>query len=62
MGDVTQRTASGPGDFADGVCDLTEYGEISVVDSKNSVSHAGATRSSVCQIAYQDRRGSNRAL
>ena len=60
--DITKRAASGAGDLADGIRNLTEYGEISVVDSKDSISHAAVTRSAVCQIAYQDRRGSSRVL
>ncbi len=60
--DITKRTAAGAGDLANSVRYLTENGEISVVDGKNSIRHAGATRSSGCQIAYQDRRGSSRAL
>ena len=62
VGDITKRAAAGARDFADGIRNLTEYGEISVVDSKDSISHAAVTRSAVCQIAYQDRRGSSRAL
>ena len=60
--DITKRTASSAGDLADGVSNLTEYGKISVVDSKDSISHTAVTRFSVCQIACQDRRGSSRAL
>jgi hypothetical protein len=60
--DIAKRAAAGAGEFADGIRDLTKHGEISVVDSKDSISHAAVTRSAVCQIAYQDRRGSSRAL
>ena len=60
--DITKRTASSAGDLADSISNLTEHGEISVVYGKDLISHEGFTRSSVCQIAYQDRRGSSRAL
>ena len=60
--DVTKRAASSAGDLANGIGNLSEYGEISVVDGKDSISHAGATRSSKCQIAYRGRRGSSPAL
>ena len=42
---ITKRTASGAGDLANGISNLTEYGEISVVDSEDSISHKGVTRS-----------------
>ena len=35
VGDITKRTASGTRDLADGIRNLPEYGEISVVDSKD---------------------------
>ena len=60
--DITKRAATGAGEFTYGIRDLTKHSEISVVDSKDSTSHKSVTRFSVCQIAYQDRRGSSRAL
>ena len=60
--DITKRTASSAGDLANGISNFTEHGEISVVDGKDSIGHEVVTRSEVCQIAYQDRRGSSRAL
>ena len=60
--DITKRAAAGSRDLADGIRDLTKHSEISVVDSKDPISHKSVTRFSVCQIAYQDRRGSSRAL
>lgn len=62
VGNIAKRTASGSRDLADGIRDLTKHSEISVVDSKDPISHKSVTRFSVCQIAYQDRRGSSRAL